>query len=115
MLHQRVARLGTFDECEGALRRSGVDEVGRQPVRPNSWGYANPKVDAALATAITTRDEAERKAAYDLVQRIAADEEPCLTIAHYGVNVAMRPGITNYTFNPIAHDYMLDPQMTLAR
>jgi len=81
----------------------------------NTWGYANPKIDAALAVAITTRDEAERKAAYDLVQRIAAEEEPCLTIAHYGVNVAMRPGITNYTFNPIAHDYMLDPQMTLAR
>ena len=49
------------------------------------------------------------------LQRIAAEEEPCLTIAHYGVNVAMRPGITNYSFNPIAHDYMLDPQMTLAR
>ncbi|MDR6831031.1 peptide/nickel transport system substrate-binding protein [Bosea sp. BE271] len=81
----------------------------------NTWGYANPKIDAALAVAITTRDEAERKAAYDLVQRIAAEEEPCLTIAHYGVNVAMRPGIANYTFNPIAHDYMLDPQMTLAR
>lgn len=80
----------------------------------NRWGYANPKVDAALALAITTRDEAERKAAYDLVQRIAAEEEPCLTIAHYGVNVVMRPGVTNYTFNPIAHDYMLDPQMTLA-
>jgi peptide/nickel transport system substrate-binding protein len=79
----------------------------------NSWGYGNPKVDEALAVAITTRDEAQRKAAYDLVQRIAAEEEPCLTIAHYGVNVAMRPGIANYTFNPIAHDYMLDPQMTL--
>jgi peptide/nickel transport system substrate-binding protein len=81
----------------------------------NAWGYANPKVDDALAVAITTRNEAERKAAYDLVQRIAADEEPCLTIAHYGVNVVMRPGITDYAFNPIAHDYMLDPKMTLAR
>jgi peptide/nickel transport system substrate-binding protein len=80
----------------------------------NGWGYANPKVDEALAVAITTLDETERKAAYDLVQRIAADEEPCLTIAHYGVNVVMRPGITDYAFNPIAHDYMLDPKMTLA-
>jgi peptide/nickel transport system substrate-binding protein len=80
----------------------------------NTWGYANPKVDAALALAITTRDEAERKAAYYLVQRIAADEEPCLTIAHYGVNVVMRPSIANYHFNPIAHDYMLDPRMTVA-
>ena len=80
----------------------------------NGWGYANPRVDEALAVAIATRDETERKAAYDLVQRIAADEEPCLTIAHYGVNVVMRPGITDYAFNPIAHDYMLDPKMTLA-
>ena len=80
----------------------------------NSWGYANPKVDAALARAITTRDEVERRAAYDLVQRIAADEEPCLTIAHYGVNVVMRAGIADYSFNPIAHDYMLDPHMTSA-
>lgn len=80
----------------------------------NTWGYANPRVDEALATAITTRDEAERTAAYDLVQRIAAEEEPCLTIAHYGVNVVMKPGVTNYAFNPIAHDYMLDPKMKLA-
>ena len=80
----------------------------------NTWGYSNPKVDEALATATTTRDEAQRTAAYNLVQRIAAEEEPCLTIAHYGVNVVMKPGVTNYAFNPIAHDYMLDPRMKLA-
>ncbi|KRE13928.1 hypothetical protein ASE63_18185 [Bosea sp. Root381] len=79
----------------------------------NSWGYANAQVDAALETAITSRDEAERKRAYDLVQRIVAEEEPCLTIAHYGVNVVMKPSITNYAFNPIAHDYMLDPRMAI--
>jgi peptide/nickel transport system substrate-binding protein len=79
----------------------------------NTWGYANPQVDAALETAITATSEPERKAAYDRVQRIAAEDEPCLTIAHYGVNVVMKPGIANYAFNPIAHDYMLDPRMTL--
>ena len=87
----------------------------RQHLTHGAIARCRQSKDAALAVAITTQDEAERKAAYDLVQRIAAEEEPCLTIAHYGVNVAMRPGIANYTFNPIAHDYMLDPQMTLAR
>lgn len=80
----------------------------------NSWGYANAEVDQALATVLTTHDEAERTAAYNLVQRIVAADEPCLTIAHYGVNVVMKPGIANYAFNPIAHDYMLDPRMTVA-
>lgn len=80
----------------------------------NSWGYTNPRVDEALATVLATRDESERTAAYNLVQRIVAEEEPCLTIAHYGVNVVMKPGISNYAFNPIAHDYMLDPRMRIA-
>lgn len=81
----------------------------------NSWGYASPRIDEALATVLATHDEAERQAAYNLVQRIAAEEEPCLTIAHYGVNVVMKPGIARYSFNPIAHDYMLDPHMTLTQ
>lgn len=81
----------------------------------NTWGYANARVDEALATVLSTSDEAERAAAYKLVQRIVAEEEPCLTIAHYGVNVVMKPSIANYSFNPIAHDYMLDPRMKLAQ
>lgn len=80
----------------------------------NSWGYANAQVDHDLATVLSTHDEAERTAAYKRVQRIVAEEEPCLTIAHYGVNVVMKPGIANYAFNPIAHDYMLDPRMKVA-
>lgn len=80
----------------------------------NSWGYADARVDAALAEALTAPDEAARLQAYRRVQRIVADDEPCLVIAHYGVNVAMRPGIENYRFNPIAHDYMLEPHMRLS-
>ena len=80
----------------------------------NTWGYANATVDAALATAITAKDEADRRRAYDLVQQIVTDEQPCLIVAHYGVNVVMKPSIGNYTFNPIAHDYMLDPRMSVS-
>ena len=81
----------------------------------NLWGYRNDKVDAALQVALTTTSDADRQAAYDQVQQLAMEDEPAILIAYYGVNVVMKPGVTNYTFNPSAHDYMLDPKMRLGQ
>ena len=79
----------------------------------NVWGYNSPEIDAALELAQTTRSEEERQAAYDQVQALGVADQPFIYVAYYGVNVVMKPGVGNYTFNPIAHDYMLDPEMTL--
>jgi peptide/nickel transport system substrate-binding protein len=79
----------------------------------NTWGYENPQIDAILETALSAPTEQDRQTAYDTVQALALADEPVLLVDYYGVNVVMKPGVKNYTFNPSAHDYMLDPRMTL--
>lgn len=79
----------------------------------NSWGYRNEALDAALKTATTATSDADRAKAYDLVQSLAMADESIILVDYYGVNVVMKKTVGNYTFNPSAHDYMLDSSMTL--
>ncbi len=81
----------------------------------NVWGYANPRVDALFADGLTAPDETARKAAYDAIQHIVADEEPTILISHYGVNIVMKPDVKGFVFNPVAHDYSLGTGLRLDR
>jgi peptide/nickel transport system substrate-binding protein len=74
-------------------------------------GYHNETVDRLIAECMATFDQQEK---YDIsrqIQKIISDEAPVITVAHYGVAVAMKEYIKGFEFNPTAHDYMLTPDM----
>lgn len=80
----------------------------------NAGGYASPAVDDLLDRARTAFEAEDRRALFDQVQAILAEDRPTVTIAYYGVNVVMRPDLQNFAFNPVAHDYMLTTDMHFA-
>lgn len=56
----------------------------------NVEGYSNPKVDALFDTGAGTVDPAERKAAYDAVQKILVDEVPNAWLLDMGMPTISR-------------------------
>ena len=49
---------------------------------PNTPGYANPAMDALLDAAGSTEDETQRKALYQRIQLLAAEDLPYLWLSH---------------------------------
>jgi peptide/nickel transport system substrate-binding protein len=80
----------------------------------NIWGYSNPEMDSLLEEGLKTFDTDKRQEIYDRVQEIALDEVPLIHVAYYKVAVVMRDNVKGFVFNPIAHDYMLNPEMYIA-
>jgi peptide/nickel transport system substrate-binding protein len=77
----------------------------------NSWGYSNPRVDVLLEKGLSVSDAEERKRIYDEIQQIAMDEVPLIHVAFYKVAVVYRDYVKGFEFNPVAHDYMLNPEI----
>ncbi len=77
----------------------------------NTWGYTNPKMDALLGEGLKTLDKDKRQGIYDKVQEMALDDVPLIHVAYYKVAVVMRDYVKGFVFNPVAHDYMLNPEM----
>lgn len=81
----------------------------------NLWGYSNPEMDSLLEEGLKTFDSDKRQEIYDRVQEIALDEVPLIHVAYYKVAVVMRDHVKGFVFNPIAHDYMLNPEMYIGK
>ena len=80
----------------------------------NIWGYNNPEMDSLLEEGLSTFHAGKRQETYDRVQEIALDEVPIIHVAYYKVAVVMHDNVKGFVFNPIAHDYMLNPEMYIA-
>jgi peptide/nickel transport system substrate-binding protein len=80
----------------------------------NTWGYNNPEMDSLLEEGLSTFDAGKRQEIYDKVQEIAIDEVPLIHVAYYKVAVVMHDNVKGFVFNPVAHDYMLNPEMYIA-
>ena len=81
----------------------------------NTWGYSNPEMDSLLEEGLKTFDTDKRQEIYDRVQEIALDEVPLIHVSYYKAAVVMRDNVEGFVFNPIAHDYMLNPEMYIAQ
>jgi len=79
----------------------------------NKWGYSNPQMDALFEQGAKALDPAKRKEIYDRIQAMIYEELPLIPVSYYGVNMVMKPQVKNFVFNPVAHDYMLNTDMTL--
>lgn len=66
----------------------------------NTTGYSNPEVDALIAKAAASADEAERKALYRQIRGIVTKEAP-LVFAHYEtLNYLMNKNVTGSAITP---------------
>ena len=79
-------RAGNFDLVMGALARSGADQYvsyfydSAAIPYPNSSQYSNAKVDDLVHQGRVTVDDAKRKAVYEQIQRITAQDAPVIPI-----------------------------------
>ncbi|MCL6478459.1 MAG: ABC transporter substrate-binding protein [Peptococcaceae bacterium] len=81
----------------------------------NKWGYSNPEMDSLLEQGLKTFDAGKRQEIYNRVQEIAVDEVPLIHVAYYKAAIVMRDYVQNFVFNPVAHDYMLNPEMDVVK
>jgi peptide/nickel transport system substrate-binding protein len=81
----------------------------------NSWGYSNPEMDRLLEEGLKTFDLKERKKIYDEVQKIAIEDVPLIHVAFYKVVVVYKDYVKGFEFNPVAHDYMLNPEIYIEK
>ena len=105
-----------------SLRRAGVSDPdfystifhskSLAPVGQNRGYYVNPRVDQLLETGRSTFDRAKRKAAYDEVQRILADELPYISLYHRDNVAIMRSNVDGFEMYPSG--FLLSvPKMTI--
>ncbi len=81
----------------------------------NKWGYSNPEMDSLLEQGLKTFDAGKRQEIYNRVQEIAVEEVPLIHVAYYKAAIVMRDYVQNFVFNPVAHDYMLNPEMDVVK
>lgn len=79
----------------------------------NKWEYNNPEVEALLAEGNKIVDPEKRLALYKKIQAIVFEEMPVIPVSHYGVNIVTQRKVKGFVFNPVAHDYMLNTQMSI--
>ena len=76
-------------------------------------GYSNPEVDILLEELAGTFEQAKKYEIARQIQQIVHDDAAVLWIAYYGVGIVMKDSVTVFVFNPTAHDYMLNTEMTI--
>ncbi|MDI9633614.1 MAG: ABC transporter substrate-binding protein [Methanolinea sp.] len=79
----------------------------------NRAGYSNPVVDRMIEEGHSISDTDKRYAHFRVIEGIVYDDLPTINIAYYGVAVVMKETIKGYKFDPTAHDYRIDPFMTI--
>ncbi len=105
-----------------SLRRIGISDpdfystiLHSKSLAPNGQNrgyYVNPTVDGLIEKGRSTFDRAKRKAAYDEVQKIIADELPYISLYHRDNVAIMRSNIDGFVMYP--NGFLLSvPQMTL--
>jgi peptide/nickel transport system substrate-binding protein len=78
-------------------------------------GYSNEKVDQLLKDASETNDLEKRQEYFNQVQEIVQEDLPIITVAYYGLAIAMKDYVKGYVFDPTAHDYKLNPDMYIEK
>ncbi|MDE2443761.1 MAG: ABC transporter substrate-binding protein [Methanocorpusculum sp.] len=79
----------------------------------NKPGYSNADVDRLIVEGHYISDLDERYDHFREIEGIVYDELPTINIAYYGVAIVMKDTVTGYKFDPTAHDYRIDPFMTI--
>lgn len=80
----------------------------------NIGGYANPELDLLLAKGTQTFDTAGRKAIYDQVQAILAEDAPLIPVFHAAQVSVARSGLEGFAVHP-AMTQWLTPQVRWAK
>lgn len=78
-------------------------------------GYSNAEVDQLLNDASQTNDQKKRLEDFNQVQEIVQEDLPIITVAYYGLAIAMKDYVKGYVFDPTAHDYKLNPEMYIEK
>ena len=79
----------------------------------NYVSYSNPAVDDLLDQSMAAED---LQAKYDIlkeVQAITQEEAMNIIVAHYGMVTAQKDSVTGFIFDPTAHDYKLNAEMSI--
>ncbi|MDK2974858.1 MAG: peptide/nickel transport system substrate-binding protein [Methanofollis sp.] len=79
----------------------------------NNAGYSNPAVDALIEEAGEISDLNTRYQKFSAVQDIVYDDLPIIPVAYYGVAIVKKDTVNGYVFDPTAHDYRINPNMTI--
>jgi peptide/nickel transport system substrate-binding protein len=69
------------------------------------YGYKNEKFDELIAKAKGEFDTEKRYEISREIQALAEDELNIMYICNYGVSYGFRDRVSNFVFNPTAHDY----------
>jgi peptide/nickel transport system substrate-binding protein len=80
----------------------------------NKSGYSNMDVDRLIVEGHYINDLDKRYDHFREIEEIVYNELPTINIAYYGVAIVMKDTIIGYKFDPTAHDYRIDPFMTIA-
>lgn len=80
----------------------------------NKAGYSNTDVDRLIRDGHSISDPNDRYDHFRQIEGIVYDELPTINIAYYGVAVVMKDTVTGYKFDPTAHDYRIDPFMSIS-
>lgn len=69
----------------------------------DGYGYSNPRMDELLTKEKSETDPAQRQAAFEEIQKIAADEAPLIPLWQDNMIAAVRDGVTGVeeTFDPL--------------
>ena len=79
----------------------------------NTWGYENPEFERLMAEGIAEQDPEKRLEIYRQAQAIVFEDQPLIQVSYYGVNIVLKPEVQGFVFNPVAHDYMLNTDMSI--
>ncbi len=125
----QTSEFGTFmeDVKNGrfqmfSLRRAGISDPdfystifhskSLAPIGQNRGYYINPRVDQLIEQGRSTFDRTKRKAAYDEIQRILADELPYISLYHRDNVAIMRKNVEGFEMYPSG--FLLSvPKMTI--
>jgi peptide/nickel transport system substrate-binding protein len=116
-LQIQTSEFGTFMEDINngrfqmfSLRRAGISDPDfyytifhSQSLAPNGQNrgdYVNPRVDELIMQGRSTFDRTRRKAAYDEIQKILADDLPYLSLYHRDNVAIMRKNISGFQMYP---------------
>lgn len=80
----------------------------------NKPGYSNAVVDRMIIEGHNISDLDERYEHFRQIEAIVYDDLPTINIAYYGVAIVMSDDVAGYRFDPTAHDYRIDPFMTIS-
>ncbi|MCA1916298.1 ABC transporter substrate-binding protein, partial [Methanospirillum hungatei] len=80
----------------------------------NKAKYSNPVVDHMIIDGHRIVNETERYDHFRKIEAIVYDDLPTINVAYYGVAIVMKDNVTGYTFDPTAHDYRIDPGMSIS-